>query len=348
MNRPLDSGGMDHIDLRIVRLLTWSPHNPADARRGLLNPWDVAAELGVHGTSVKRRIRAMKQSGVLRGVYLIPAPTLLGQHGAAQRLSFRDTRAKADAVKALGAHAVTPEGKGVLAVFSFVGNDVWILASVPVVQDLDHYIDGLAHELGAVRSERIEDYSWGPDPEHVTSLDREIMSALVHDALLTPPQVAKEVGVTPKTVRARLAHLVGLGAFSIEPHEQSSQLHGAFPLTLVAYPESGREREVALALSNAFPEAVHRCSPWARRPFVTVPVTNMQTMDGVLELAQSLRGVDHVESSFLQGRTCNREVHEGLHPLAHLVRKPATGKAPLVVARSSSQGRRVQMDDRLN
>lgn len=331
---------MDEIDLRIVRLLTWLPHDPIDARRGRLNAWDVATELGLHGTTVKRRIQAMHEAGVLRGVHMIPAPSVLRQRRVLQRLTFAGAREKADAVEALRAHALTVEGRGAMAVLSFAGDTAWVLAATPEAEDVDAFVAALALDVGAVRSERVEAQSWGPDPDSVRSLDRAILAAHVDDALVTPPHVAEALGVTPKTVRVRLARLTRLGAFSVVASEEPSRLPSSLALTLVAEPRVGHERDVALALLNAFPHAMHRSAPWAETPYVTVATGSLDGVDDALARAQSLRHVVRVEMLLLQSRACNRRDRDGAHPLAYLVRHPAPARSDRAsAALASTRGR---------
>jgi DNA-binding Lrp family transcriptional regulator len=85
---------MDEVDLRILRSLVWRPDDAADASRGIVGAWDIAKDLAMHGTSVKRRIEQMQKDGVLAGIRVLPNFQILGIQGALYLFSFPNVTAK--------------------------------------------------------------------------------------------------------------------------------------------------------------------------------------------------------------------------------------------------------------
>jgi DNA-binding Lrp family transcriptional regulator len=280
---------MDAVDLQILRSLVWRPDDPADRLRGIHGVWDVAADLSLHGTTVKRRIEQMQHDGVLGGVRILPNFDLLGIRGNLYLFSFADTLRKKAGFERMLPYRV-PGGPFFLSrVESFVGHEAMCAVASPAELDPEAIVAQVADELGAQSWQLIERETWPMRSDRITAVDRAILLAYHQDALRPMAQVAEEVGVTPKTVRNRLRFLAEAHAFEIVPDFAPARMTGVIPHIILVQPRPGQQAEACAALFNAFPGYFLRSHPAAAPvPYVYLAAPNTKALQENLERAQRL------------------------------------------------------------
>lgn len=296
---------MDALDLAILRQLTWRPFDPADAGRSLLGPQDVARELGVHASTVTRRLARMRDDGVLGKVHAIPALELMGLQSAEYAITFPDAATKARGLAQLDA---SPE---VMDAFGFVGTEAWVAFGSGPTEDLDAIARRVATAAGAVDVALVQRREWSADTRSVRAADRRILAVLYEDALAPLTDVARRVGLTPKTVRARHRVLARAGAFMVLPACAPERVRGAIPVVLAADLEADAPPGTAAAFVNAFPQAFLRGLPNARTPYVHVAVEDARELDALVRRAEAVPGVRRARHLLVESSMPCRGPREG-------------------------------------
>jgi DNA-binding Lrp family transcriptional regulator len=280
---------MDEVDLRIIRKLVWRPDDPEDASRGILGPWDIAKELAVHGSTVKRRLEGLHRAGIVKGLRVLPHFDILGIQGCLYLFGFADATAKRRGYEWMLTQRM-PRGPFFLArIDSFVGTQAMCAVTTAKGQDMEQVVALVAKEMGATSWEKLESEDWRPPARAFTALDRGILRLLHEDALRPLAEVAQILNVTPKTVRKRLHDLAKAHAFQIVPDMAPSNIRGLVPHVILIKPKAPT---AAARLFNAFPDAFIRSHLSAARPYVYLGAATTQELESNLQRAAGLPDVE--------------------------------------------------------
>lgn len=287
---------MDLVDLEILRLAMFVPSDPLHVRRGLLGPWDIARRLGLHGTTVKARLAAMRENGVLRGLVLGPEPGVLGAVVRVHRFAFPDIAAQAAAAARLEADPRVTD------IYEFLGGQAFVGVHGRDAAEADARAAELARELGVPAAFRFErgDTFRGRPPK---ALDHRILLALVADAHRPLSEVAAEVGVSHKTVRTRLAALFEAGGFGVVPDVCMGIVQGLVPVFLAVRFGDPADPGNMTRLFNAFPEATYRDAMRGGVALLGHGVPDLAAVQALAVRAREVPGVVEAEAHLgLRGR----------------------------------------------
>lgn len=291
---------MDEVDLQILRKLVWRPDDSADAARGILGPWDIARELAVHGSTVKRRLEAMHEAGLVKGLRVLPHFDLLGIRGALFLFSFPNVEAKKKGFQWM----LTKRRPGppffLARIDSFVGNEASCAITAFAGANLELLAQEIADEMGAVSWTLLEHETWPFQVEKVTELDKRLLQALHGDALRPISEIATELGVTPKTVRSRLRHLAKAHAFQIVPDMSPARVRGLIPHAILIRPRPGGHQQAVAAFFNAFPHAYIRSHPTAITPYAYLGGFTTKDLEENLSRAANLPQVEEARLLLLE------------------------------------------------
>ncbi|HVM44709.1 MAG TPA: winged helix-turn-helix transcriptional regulator [Candidatus Thermoplasmatota archaeon] len=284
---------MDDLDGLILREILWRPADPHHAARGPRRPWDVARALGLHGTTVKRRLAAMRESGFLRAVHLVPAPQLVGQRGMEHHFVYPNAAAKRRAYEALC------QDPRVWTIYGLVGND--ILARIVTPEDVDNEAaaEQLARETGATSRRFHHVTDWPVPVERVSALDLRILAAQVEDAYRPISEVAAEVGVAPKTVTSRMRALAKMHAYMIYPLVDYSRITGGMIVHLDLGLALGASEAAQVEIANRFPAALCRSDRAMENGYVVLHASGPTDIEQMVSRAQSIAGVTNVGMAIL-------------------------------------------------
>lgn len=213
---------VDAVDAQILRDLAWNATHPLDRERGILSAWDIARGLDVHGNTVKRRVQDLEDAGVLLGMRMIADAHVFGVDVGFYGLQFADEEQCIEAERVI----VGRDAPG--STTRLAGNEILYNFGVGLGNDRDAAAAADAAELGATGIRMLTNRSWGqPNP---SEMERRIMELYHHDGLMRIGEVAAAVGVTQRTVRARLAALVQRDAFCWVPFIDTTQISGLIPV----------------------------------------------------------------------------------------------------------------------
>lgn len=279
---------MDDIDAMIIRELQWRPADPIHAARGPRRLWDAARVLGLHGTTVKRRLAAMRESGLLRGIHALPDPALVGRRGAEHHLVYADAAAKRRAFEAITQDPL------VWTTYGLVGNELIVHTATPAGIDPHATAARLAKETGARESRFHHLLDWPVPLEKVSALDLRILAAFSEDAFRPVSDVASEVGIAAKTVTSRMRALANLRAFYVYPVVDFTKTQGGITVYLDLGVALGATDAVHVEIANRFPLALCRSPKGAENGYVVCHVAGATDVEQMVRRAETIPGVDAV------------------------------------------------------
>lgn len=274
---------MDSLDAMILRDLAWKPSDPHHAARGRLNTWQTARSLGIHGTTVKRRLAELRAEGTLQGVHLLPAGPVLGRRLSYHFLRWPDALAKRDGIERLRRE---PE---VWAIYSFLGEEAIVGISTPRDLDAGMIAADMARDAGAESCRAQGEDDWPVKAERVSALDLRILAAMAGDAQKPVGDVAAEVGVTRKTVTSRLKALTANRAFSIVPQVAAGKTGLLFFMDITLDPRLAAQAQAALL--TEFRHALCRSTHGESGAYAVVPAESATALEDDLIKAQAIEGV---------------------------------------------------------
>jgi DNA-binding Lrp family transcriptional regulator len=234
---------MDKLDFKIFRTLGIRPygHEAGDFNR--LNPWVIAKKLGVDGNTVKHRLAKMKKNGFIRYFQIYPNFDLLGIRGAAYLFEIDEPERKNDVI------TQCTLVDGVTEISSFVGNEICIDFAYRDTRDESRKLKLLSGITNCKRSEKFYDKVMPPVHLELSTTDWRIIKALRYNALKPLSKVAKELGLSIKTVKRRFARMTHSNAVIIVPVIRPGDVPNTITNVLLLYFKAGQR-------DNALEEAI--------------------------------------------------------------------------------------------
>lgn len=290
---------MDALDLRILATMGYVPWSPTARDPDRLRPSWIADELDLTPETVRDRLDAMEEAGVIRSWQAYPNPRHLGLRigGWALCPSSRE------AVDAALEEILLVDG--VIEVLTYRGP----LLGVALADEDDAQRDRRL----ALLARRLDD----ADPVHVIdpplpSVDREldgidwrIVAALRGRARRPLSDVADEVDRSYRTVKRRFDRMTSEGSLLLSPRVDLSRVAGVLPFTLVLTLQRS-PTGVADELEHVLGERqLHRLVPpddEARLLVVGAWARTVAEMGRLESEAEALAGVEEARAVLSAGR----------------------------------------------
>lgn len=241
-----DNWSMDARDVHILRAMGTVPYGPHPKDPDAFKASTIARSVGTTAKTVRTRIRAMEESGVLRGYQAVPNLAHLELTAEGHFFVAADEAAKDDATKAaldlprvMTIHDFL--GEGICFEFAFVDQDERA-GTLETLSDLTgdphpkRFYDGVMPEVG----------------RQLTNLDWRILASLRWDATKRLREVAKEVGVTRRTVKRRYDRMAQEGSFVTIALVDPGQAAGLLLFELLFFLEPGRDRSTAESILEVY------------------------------------------------------------------------------------------------
>lgn len=237
---------MDQLDFKIFRTLGLRPSGNQRGDSNRLNPWILAKKLGVDGNTVKVRLAKMKKSGFIRYFQIYPNYRLLGIGGGSAYLFELDDPEKKNTI--INQCALVD---GVTEITNFVGNEVCIDFTYHDPKDESRRLNLLLGLTNCKKAEKFYDREMPPVRFKLSNTDWIIIKSLRYNAFKPLSKVARELGLSTKTVRRRFQRLIDNNAVVIVPAIQPGDVPNTITHVLLLYFKESRVREQALT------EALH-------------------------------------------------------------------------------------------
>jgi DNA-binding Lrp family transcriptional regulator len=242
------SGNVDDLDFKIFKAIDFRPFGPTSGDLSRLNPWVIAKKVGADGATVKLRLDKMRRGRFIQYFQIYPNFRLLGLSAGAYEFDLPDV---------LGKRAVIENCAlvdGVIEIHNFIGPTICIDFAYADGRDEGRRL-GLFRQLtGCSAPEKFYERDMPPVDIELSNVDWRIIQALRYNALKPLSKVAREIGLSAKTVRRRFERMVSHGAVIIVPVVNPADIPNTVTHTLLLYPTPAqREAVVSQALVELGP-----------------------------------------------------------------------------------------------
>ncbi len=239
---------MDALDVSIIRAMGIRPYERAPKPLDALRPARLAEATGAAVNTVKDRIAAMTEAGVIAGYRAFPNLRHLGLAAEAQYLRFPSAEAKDAALPRITAM------EGVLEVHDFIGQGLCTDFSFRDEADRRAKLGLLADCAQGAPLRRFYVREMPPVERPLTPLDWRLLAALRADPRAGPAELAGAVGVSARTAKRHLARLAAEGSVFLVPIVDPGKVEGLFMFELIVYLKEGSGPQPMAALRQAFHE----------------------------------------------------------------------------------------------
>lgn len=263
---------------------------------------EIARRVGVNRSTVRARVRKWQADGFLRGVDVMPNPSLFGVQLGAVDVCVADVRAKR---RVLEDFALVD---GALFAIDHVGS--WLAVNYATEsQAAGERRARLVARLPGV-AEVSPCYTFGASPCELTPspLDWRILEALRRGPARSLEAAAREVGVSARTFHTRLDRLIRAKAvWSVPKLDFTRYVDAVFARFIIQLEPKAPRAPVAEALRKAYPDLIELSSP-SELPGVdqslldlSLHLESVGAAEAVQAAALGLPGVAGVEALFPLG-----------------------------------------------
>ncbi len=290
---------MDDVDVRIIREMGIRPYLTRPKDPDALKPSHLARRLGCSVNTVKTRVARMEQDGVIAGYQVIPNLRHLGLTGVAYYFT-----APLDAEKE-AAMAAIAKMEGLLEIHDFLGRGFCIDFTHADGPGLERSLAILSKITGETNPVKFYERDMPLVTRELTNLDWRILSALRFNAKKPLDEVAEELGVTGRTVRARHSRMASEGSFFAVPMLDPSRAGGLFLFEILLYIEPDQfdavTAEFHRRMDGAHVYAKAPSTPELGHWDALVFAQNTAEVERLRALAGSIPGVTRAEAWLFRG-----------------------------------------------
>ncbi len=256
----------------------------------------LSKRLGVTGETVRKRMRRMFEAGILNGVVAQPNPEVLGlQIGAfGMHVPPEASRPKLARRLALveGVQLVATHLDGMIGLVFFHAGGASLERKLKLMKEMAGGTDTIFTEV-----------AFPPCELELKRADWEILAALRPDASKPYGELAKETGLSAKTVKRRLDRMVaGMAVFTMALHETRA-VGGGLEANVVVQYEPGADRSaVDGEIVKALEDDLFYAGVWARYSVFAVSAANLVAVEAAERKVRAIRGVKEAKASIIDER----------------------------------------------
>jgi DNA-binding Lrp family transcriptional regulator len=295
---------LDKVDLGILKELL--VNNGVPPGTGVLRKSfrSMAKDLGLDQGTIRSRIKKFQEQGVLRGWYLGNTPGIAGQSVIYAWLRVESEAGKEDVIEKL------LSVEDIERVCNYFGPKVSFVLFHRNMPNPDAALERLASLTGLGKSVHQQATIRVP-PYEIKRTDAALIDVLRRDPWIPDSVVAKEVGISARSVKRRVTRLTEDGAIYMLPIIDLKVLQGIIPMELVvdyASPESRAEVN-GLIVSRIRENLVfsNYTGPYG---YFALAVPNISQVEIIKRWVKQLKGVRDAHSDALQDVVLNRKYYE--------------------------------------
>lgn len=276
-------GNVDELDFKIFKSVEFRPFGPSSGDLSRLNPWVIAKKVGVDGNTVKLRLDKMKKSGFIQYFQIYPNFRLLGMYGAAYLFRARDVLEKVEVIEKCSLV------DGVTEIHNFLGTEFCIDFTFSDRISEARRLELFRHLTRCESPERFYERVMPPVEIGLSTTDWRIIKSLRYQAFKPLSAVAKELGLSAKTVRRRFDRMVQHHAVIIVPLVNPANIPNTITHVILLYPEPARREEVVRAVMDAFQDScfLARTAPPGNAMICLAAQTLAQTEENLIKARMS-------------------------------------------------------------
>jgi DNA-binding Lrp family transcriptional regulator len=272
---------LDDLDFRIINELGGSRSSLWNVRESYSN---IARKLGVDEETVRMRVSRARERGFLPDWRVMVNPLLINFREANLNLEVKDEARKDEAISKIKAV------DGVYSIINFRGNEIVVLM---------YYEDSAASKVRQIESicgsQRLT--LWDnpfPHPEvQMKKTDWRIIAAMQDDAWRDLDDVAKQLGLSTRTVQRRLSALKEGRAIYVHRPPNADAVTGLMCNFVVSFSDKTKKRAGDYAIHSTFNRMGASDTSHDQFSIFGISCENFAEADKV---AEKLRGIDGVHS----------------------------------------------------
>jgi DNA-binding Lrp family transcriptional regulator len=237
---------MDQLDFRIFKSIGFRPFGPNAGDLSRLNPWVIAKKVGADGSTVKTRLNKMKKSGFIKYFQIYPNYRLLEINDSAYSFQLDDVLEKKEIIEKCSLV------DGVTEIHNFIGRIICIDFTYQDGRDERRRLDLFRNLTRCDSPQKFYDRFMPEVNTKLTNVDWQIIKSLRYDAFKPLPKVAKELGLTAKTVRKRFDRMAQNNAIIIVPLINPAEIPDTVTHVLLLFPSPSKREEVMRRATEIF------------------------------------------------------------------------------------------------
>ena len=299
---------MDRVDVKIFRSLFQGELAGPLSMDPRTSFKAIARSLDIDELTVRNRLRRLQRMGFLKGWRLFVNPTLLGVELVQALIEFRSPRRQLiEALRAL---------PRITAIVEHLADSMWIAFICDDDQSCGRQVN-LIEELAGTKVSALFKARFPNSDLKLTPTDVEMVANLSRDPRKRYSDVAKELGLSTRTVRRRLVRLVEGKAVFVIPSMDPSSLEGAlFADFLVEY--AGAEDMIRVNQDIHTKLESYLVRSQLGDPdygFFNLLITKVSAIREILDSVTSIRGVKGGRIDVVQDRLEMFDHFEGIQRL---------------------------------
>lgn len=232
--------------MRLVRELGTFPFARGARPIETLAAARLARALGTTRQTIEARLVRLEIEGVVAGYQLWPNLRHLGVQWEIHHWRVEDPDRRADAFRHLAI------GDGVAAVYSFLGPDLCVDLYWRDEHERGRLVGQVAAAVGEGAELTLYRREMPPIGGSLSALDWRIVAALRHDPRRSPEDVGRDIGVSGRTVKRRLAKMADEGGFDVTARVALERARRSIPFALLIHFMADGGRRTASELMRLF------------------------------------------------------------------------------------------------
>jgi DNA-binding Lrp family transcriptional regulator len=320
---------LDKLDLGILKELLVNNGVPPGTHVLRKSFRSMAKDLEVDQGTIRSRIRRFQEQRVLRGWYLGSNPGLTDQSVVYAWLKVEPESSKEDVIEKL------LSVEDIERVCNYFGPKVSFILLHKNMRNPEAALERLASLTGLGKSVHQQATIRVP-PYDIKRTDTALIDVLRRDPWMPDSAVAKEVGVSTKTVKRKVTTLTEDGAIYMLPIIDLKALQGIIPMELVVdYGSPESKAEVNGLIVSRVKENLVFSNYTGPYGYFALAVPNISQVELITRWVKQLKGVRDAHSDALQDLVLNRKHYERWRGSVKL--EPEREQTPALGTRTTSR-----------
>jgi len=260
----------------------------------------MAERLGVDEETVRRGINRAREIGFLGDIQLIINPSLLGYKSGGIEIEIDDVERKSTVIGQIA------RLNGVTMIINFVGNPLRASFYFQNEDDFQETVQRISLICNS-KPLRFEKTEYPPCNLKLHPTDWQIIRALRKDPRRQVSDLAKEVGVSTKTVKRRLDIMTQHQTFYLVPELNYDNYPGVASSIIVIIPDQAKKIIIDKQITAKLDSLVFSWTDNKTFSVFTMVCMNMSEADEIDRWIRSLDGVQNVRMDFIKEGLIPRE-----------------------------------------
>jgi DNA-binding Lrp family transcriptional regulator len=290
---------LDELDVKIFRsLISESVIAPSNTEV-TSSLREIARRLGADDMTIWKRFRKLQEAGCMSVWRLVANPTMFGYKAVDLRVEVQPESAKADMIRKLRlVH-------GVIRIVEFYGPGLQILLLYNSEESRSRAIELISRITSTEKMKQFRQALPMSLTKRLTGTDMAIIGALTTDARKPYVTVAKELGLSSRTVKSRIDKLRSERTLFAVPELNMGDIPGVIPAVIYySYTAGDVKDSVDRAMTSHFDASfLWGVFSIPDQAYVVLSLSSMAELQGTLSWAMEQPGVARAQLDIFAGCT---------------------------------------------